>query len=106
MTLKNMIGDTKLRKYDRDYLAECKLLYNVDYFAMPYYENGYNYDVVATCLTLFGYVKRHSATACGYLENKHNNVVTPYSGRFGEGFILHTQYEKTNLWHKIEYWIK
>lgn len=95
-----------MRKYDRNYLEQCKLVCNVYYFGMPYYENGYNYDAVVNCLTLFGYEKHHSATACGYLKNRHNNVVTPYSGRFGEGFILHRQYEETNLWHEIEYWVK
>jgi hypothetical protein len=51
------------------------------------------------------YYKHHTATAKNYLRSSDDGMVEEYSGRFGDGYIIHRQMNSSK-YHLIEYYIK
>lgn len=51
------------------------------------------------------FYKHHTATAKYYLRSSDDGMVEEYSGRFGNGYIIHRQMNSTQ-YHLIEYYIK
>lgn len=51
------------------------------------------------------YYRHHSATTKGYLCSSDDGMVEEYSGRFGNGYIIHRQMNSSK-YHVIEYYIK
>lgn len=51
------------------------------------------------------YYKHHTATIKGYLRSSDVGMVEKYSGRFGNGYIIHRQMNSSK-YHLIEYYIK
>lgn len=51
------------------------------------------------------YYKHHTATAKDYLCSSDDGMIEKYSGRFGNGYIIHRQMNSSK-YHLIEYYIK
>lgn len=51
------------------------------------------------------YYKHHTATTKGYLHASDDGMIEKYSGRFGNGYIIHRQMNSSK-YHLIEYYIK
>lgn len=51
------------------------------------------------------YYRHHTATAKDYLRSSDDGMVEEYSGRFGDGYIIHRQMNSSK-YHLIEYYIK
>lgn len=51
------------------------------------------------------YYYHHSATAKDYLRASEDGKIEEYSGRFGNGYIIHSQMNSSK-YHLIEYYIK
>lgn len=51
------------------------------------------------------YYRHHAATTKGYLRSSDDGMVEEYSGRFGNGYIIHRQMNSSK-YHVIEYYIK
>lgn len=51
------------------------------------------------------YYKHHTATTKDYLRSCDDGMVEEYSGRFGDGYIIHRQMNSSK-YHMIEYYIK
>ena len=51
------------------------------------------------------YYKHHTATTKDYLRSCDAGMVEEYSGRFGDGYIIHRQMNSSK-YHLIEYYIK
>lgn len=51
------------------------------------------------------YYRHHTATIKGYLRSCDDGMVEEYSGRFGDGYIIHRQMNSSK-YHFIEYYIK
>lgn len=51
------------------------------------------------------YYKHHTATTKDYLRSSDDGIVEEYSGRFGNGYIIHRQMNSSK-YHLIEYYIK
>ena len=51
------------------------------------------------------YYRHHTATTKGYLRSSDVGMVEEYSGRFGNGYIIHRQMNSSQ-YHLIEYYIK
>lgn len=52
-----------------------------------------------------GYYKHHSATAKDYLKSSEDGKIEEYEGRFGAGYVIHSQINSSK-YHLIEYYIK
>ena len=52
------------------------------------------------------YYFHHSASGLGYISRKSEGEIEPYSGRYGEGYILRTPRFDTNRYHYISYYIR
>ena len=52
------------------------------------------------------YYWHHSASALGYISRKSEGVIEPYSGRYGDGYILRIPRFDTNRYHDITYYIR
>ena len=51
------------------------------------------------------YYRHHTSTAKDYLRSSDDGMVEEYSGRFGDGYIIHRQMNSSK-YHLIEYYIK
>lgn len=51
------------------------------------------------------YYRHHTATTKDYLRSSDDGMVEEYSGRFGDGYIIHRQMNSSK-YHLIEYYIK
>lgn len=51
------------------------------------------------------YYEHHTATAKDYLRASDDGKIEEYSGRFGDGYIIHRQMNSSK-YHLIEYYIK
>lgn len=53
-----------------------------------------------------GYTSGHHAWARGYISRKSDGYLEEYSGRYGEGYILHEPSWGSTIYHEITYFIK
>lgn len=51
------------------------------------------------------YYKHHTAMAKDYLRASDDGMIEEYSGRFGNGYIIHRQMDSSR-YHLIEYYVK
>lgn len=52
------------------------------------------------------YYRHHTASALGYISRKSEGVIEPYSGRYGDGYILRIPRFDTNRYHYVSYYIR
>jgi hypothetical protein len=52
------------------------------------------------------YRRRHTSWTKGYVSRKSEPVVYPYSGRFGEGYVVYSPSWRSTQYHYITYYIE
>ena len=75
----------------------------------PKKSGAVNTEELTASLIEHGYHSLHTARAKGYIPSK-GACVNVYSGKFGEGYVLHTpnneSAKRSNRYHDIIYFVK